>query len=83
MASERQAQNICRHGVITSYSIHYTKLYEANAIAFDVRERGREKREGNPVTGKVVRDADGNPVMIPGSLKAVKAIGWYIRNNFV
>ncbi|MCK7529972.1 MAG: cyclodeaminase/cyclohydrolase family protein [Marinilabiliales bacterium] len=55
-----------------------TSVRRANAIAFDVRERGREKREGDPVTGKVVKDADGNPVMIPGSLKAVKAIGWYI-----
>lgn len=51
----------------------------ANRIAFDVREAGRVKREGNPITGKVVTDANGEPVRIPGTLKAVKAIGWYIE----
>lgn len=51
----------------------------ANSVAFDVREAGRVKREGNPITGKVVKDADGNDVRIPGTLKAVKAIGWYIE----
>ncbi|MEI6879719.1 MAG: glutamate formimidoyltransferase [Bacteroidota bacterium] len=51
----------------------------ANSIAFDVREAGRVKREGNPVTGKVIRDAEGNDVRIPGTLKACKAIGWFIE----
>lgn len=51
----------------------------ANSIAFDVREAGRVKREGNPITGKVVKDAEGNDVRIPGTLKAVKAIGWFIE----
>lgn len=51
----------------------------ANSISFDVREAGRVKREGNPVTGKVVKDEHGNDVRIPGTLKAVKAIGWYIE----
>jgi len=51
----------------------------ANSIAFDVREAGRVKREGNAITGKVVKDADGNDVRIPGTLKAVKAIGWFIE----
>lgn len=51
----------------------------ANSIAFDVREAGRVKREGNPITGKVVKDEQGNDVRIPGTLKAVKAIGWYIE----
>lgn len=64
--------------VAFNINLNTTSTRRANAIAFDVRERGREKREGNPITGKVVRDAEGNPVMIPGSLKAVKAIGWYI-----
>lgn len=64
--------------VAFNINLNTTSTRRANAIAFDVRERGREKREGNPITGKVVRDADGNPVMIPGSLKAVKAIGWFI-----
>ena len=64
--------------VAFNVNLNTTSVRRANSIAFDVRERGREKREGNPITGKVIRDADGNPVMIPGSLKAVKAIGWYI-----
>lgn len=51
----------------------------ANSVAFDVREAGRVMREGNPITGKVVKDADGNDVRIPGTLKAVKAIGWFIE----
>ncbi|HMT67650.1 MAG TPA: glutamate formimidoyltransferase [Bacteroidales bacterium] len=64
--------------VAFNINLNTTSVRRANAIAFDVRERGREKRTGNPVTGKVERDADGRPIMIPGTLKAVKAIGWYI-----
>ena len=51
----------------------------ANAIAFDIREAGRVKRVGNPITGKKVVDSNGEPVRIPGKLKAVKGIGWYIE----
>ncbi len=51
----------------------------ANRIAFDVREAGRVKREGNPVSGKIVLDAKGEPERIPGKLKHVKAIGWFIE----
>lgn len=51
----------------------------ANSIAFDVREAGRVKREGHPVLGKIVTDAEGNTVRIPGKLKECKAIGWYIE----
>lgn len=50
----------------------------ANAIAFDVREAGRIKRDGHPVLGEVVKDENGEPVRIPGTLKSVKAVGWYI-----
>jgi glutamate formiminotransferase / formiminotetrahydrofolate cyclodeaminase len=64
--------------VAFNVNLNTSSVRRANAIAYDVRERGREKREGDPFTGKVVKDADGNPVMIPGSLKSVKAIGWYI-----
>ena len=51
----------------------------ANAIAFDVREKGRIKRKGHPVIGEIVYDKDGKPETIPGSLSHVKAIGWYIE----
>ena len=51
----------------------------ANSVAFDVREAGRVKREGNPITGKIVKDEKGEDVRIPGTLKACKAIGWYIE----
>jgi len=60
-------------------NLNTTSTRRANAIAFDIREGGRIKREGNPATGKKVLDKDGNPVRIPGKLKAVKGIGWYIE----
>ncbi len=60
-------------------NLNTTSVRRANSIAFDVRERGRVLRDGDPVTGKIVKDADGNPVNVPGTLKAVKAIGWFIE----
>lgn len=60
-------------------NLNSTSTRRANAIAFDIREAGRIKREGNPITGKKVLDAHGEPVRIPGKLKAVKGIGWYIE----
>ena len=60
-------------------NLNSTSTRRANAIAFDIREAGRVKREGNPITGKKVLDANGEPVRIPGKLKAVKGIGWYIE----
>ena len=60
-------------------NLNTTSTRRANAIAFDIREAGRVKRAGNPVTGKKVLDANGEPVRIPGKLKAVKGIGWYIE----
>lgn len=65
--------------VAYNVNLNTTSTRRANAIAFDVRERGRVKREGNPVTGPIVKDKNGDPVMIPGSLKSVKAIGWFIE----
>lgn len=59
-------------------NLNTTSLRRANAVAFDVREKGRVKRIGDPLTGEVVRDAEGNPVYEPGLLKSVRAIGWYI-----
>ena len=65
--------------IAVNFNLNTTSTRRANAIAFDVREKGRPVREGNPITGKVVRDADGNPLMRPGTLRATKAIGWYIE----
>lgn len=65
--------------VAYNINLNTTSTRRANAIAFDIREKGRPKREGNPITGKIVKDEKGEPVMIPGSLKACKAIGWFIK----
>ncbi len=65
--------------VAYNVNLNTTSVRRANSIAFDVREAGRVKREGHPITGKIVKDEKGNPVSIPGSLKSVKAIGWFIE----
>jgi glutamate formiminotransferase/formiminotetrahydrofolate cyclodeaminase len=65
--------------VAYNVNLNTTSTRRANAIAFDVRERGRPQREGGSLTGPIVKDADGKPVWIPGSLKCVKAIGWFIE----
>lgn len=65
--------------VAYNINLNTTSTRRANSIAFDIRERGRVKREGNPITGKVVTDEHGNKVYTPGTLKSVKGIGWYIE----
>ncbi|MBA2250865.1 MAG: glutamate formimidoyltransferase [Chitinophagaceae bacterium] len=65
--------------VAYNINLNTTSVRRANSIAFDVREAGRVKREGDPITGKIVKDKKGNTLNIPGSLKSVKAIGWYIE----
>jgi len=65
--------------VAYNVNLNTTSTRRANAVAFDVRERGRVKRDGDPITGMIIKDKQGNPEMIPGSLKSVKAIGWYIE----
>ncbi|HEX9729494.1 MAG TPA: glutamate formimidoyltransferase [Gemmatimonadales bacterium] len=65
--------------VAYNVNLNTTSTRRANAIAFDVREKGRVRRAGDPLTGDVVRDADGEPVWTPGTLPSVKAIGWYIE----
>ncbi len=65
--------------VAYNVNLNTTSVRRANAIAFDVREKGRKKREGNPLTGPIVKDDNGEDVWIPGSLKSVKAIGWFIK----
>lgn len=65
--------------VAYNVNLNTTSTRRANSIAFDIREAGRILREGDPVNGKVIKDETGEPIRIPGSLKKVKAIGWYIE----
>ena len=65
--------------VAYNVNLNTTSVRRANAIAFDIREKGRVKREGHPVTGKILRDENGEALRVPGLLKSVKAIGWYIQ----
>jgi len=65
--------------VAYNINLNTTSVRRANSIAFDVREAGRILREGDPFTGKIVNDDKGEPVRIPGTLKKVRAIGWYIK----
>jgi glutamate formiminotransferase / formiminotetrahydrofolate cyclodeaminase len=65
--------------VAFNVNLNTTSTRRANAVAFDVREKGRKKRKGNPLTGPLVKDEKGNQVWIPGTLKAVKGIGWFIE----
>ncbi len=60
-------------------NLNTTSVRRANSVAFDIREKGRIKRKGNPILGEIVKDKEGNPLRTPGSLKGVKAIGWYIE----
>ena len=66
--------------VAINYNLNTTSTRRANAIAFDVREKGRPQREGGKLTGKPLKDENGKPLMIPGTLKGTKAIGWYIED---
>lgn len=65
--------------VAYNVNLNTTSTRRANAIAFDVREAGRVKREGDPLTGKIVTGESGEPVRIPGTLKKTRAIGWFIE----
>ncbi|MEA2553805.1 MAG: glutamate formiminotransferase / formiminotetrahydrofolate cyclodeaminase [Fimbriimonadaceae bacterium] len=65
--------------VAYNVNLNTTSVRRANSVAFDVRERGRIKRTGDPISGDIVRDPHGEPVYEPGTLQSVKAIGWYIE----
>ncbi|HNY02776.1 MAG TPA: glutamate formimidoyltransferase [Bacteroidales bacterium] len=65
--------------VAYNVNLNTTSTRRANAVAFDIREKGRPVRDGNPITGKIRKDENGNEIWIPGALKACKAIGWYIE----
>lgn len=79
--AKRGATVIGARDFLVAYNVNLntTSTRRANSVAFDVREAGRVKREGDPINGKIVTDATGNPVSIPGTLKSVKAIGWFIE----
>lgn len=64
--------------IAVNFNLNTTSTRRANAIAFDVREKGRPMREGGKPNGKPVKDENGNTIMMPGTLKGTKAIGWYI-----
>ena len=76
--AKRGATVIGARELLVAYNVNLntTSTRRANAVAFDVREAGRPKKDA---AGAVVQDANGQPVNIPGTLKAVKAIGWFIE----
>ena len=65
--------------VAYNVNLNTTSTRKANAVAFDIREAGRIKREGNKISGKIINDKKGNPLRTPGLFKSVKGIGWYIK----
>jgi glutamate formiminotransferase/formiminotetrahydrofolate cyclodeaminase len=80
VAQKAGATNVGARGflVAVNFNLNTTSTRRAMAVAFDVREKGRKAREGGSLTGKLLKDAQGNQIWIPGTLKGCKAIGWYI-----
>lgn len=64
--------------IAVNFNLNTTSTRRAMAVAFDVREKGRKAREGGKLTGKVLKDENGEEIWIPGTLKGCKAIGWFI-----
>jgi glutamate formiminotransferase/formiminotetrahydrofolate cyclodeaminase len=79
--AKRGATVIGARDFLIAYNVNLntTSTRRANSIAFDVREAGRVLREGDPINGKIITDENGKPISIRGTLKFVKAIGWYIE----
>lgn len=65
--------------VAYNINLNTTSVRRANAVAYDIREKGRPMRDGHPVTGKIIKDENGEEIYVPGALKACKAIGWFIE----
>ena len=65
--------------IAINFNLNTTSTRRANAIAFDVRERGRVMREGGSPVGRIMKDDLGRERFIPGSLKSTAAIGWFIK----
>ena len=81
IAKKTGATAIGARDFLIAYNINLntTSTRRANAVAFDIREKGRISREGGTLTGKILKDKKGNTIWKPGSLKHVKAIGWFIE----
>ncbi len=81
IAKKTGATAIGARDFLIAYNINLntTSTRRANAVAFDIREKGRISREGGTLTGKILKDKKGNTIWKPGSLKNVKAIGWFIE----
>jgi len=75
------ATGISARDFLVAYNVNLntTSTRRANAVAFDIREAGRIKREGGTVSGKIMKDEYGNPLKTPGLFKSVKGIGWFIE----
>lgn len=75
------ATAISARDFLVAYNINLntTSTRKANSVAFDIREAGRIKREGNKINGKIITDNKGNAMRTPGFFKSVKGIGWYIK----
>jgi glutamate formiminotransferase / formiminotetrahydrofolate cyclodeaminase len=65
--------------VAYNINLNTTSVRRANSVAFDVREQGRVLRDGDPISGEIMTDENGEPIRIAGACKAVKGIGWYIE----
>ena len=80
-AKHTGATAISARDFLIAYNVNLntTSTRRANAVAYDIREKGRIKRVGEVLSGDIVKDADGNTLWTPGKLKHVKAIGWYIE----
>jgi len=80
-AANTGATAISARDFLIAYNVNLntTSTRRANAVAYDIREKGRIKREGEMLSGAIVKDVNGNTLWTPGKLKHVKAIGWYIE----
>ncbi|HNS17212.1 MAG TPA: glutamate formimidoyltransferase [Bacteroidales bacterium] len=65
--------------VAYNINLNTTSVRRANAVAYDIREKGRPVRDGHPITGTIKKDENGQDIYVPGALKACKAIGWFIE----
>ena len=65
--------------VAYNVNLNTKSVRRATSVAFDVREQGRAKTEDGTPSGKPILDSNGEAVRIPGMLKHVKAIGWFVK----